>query len=481
MTNVDRRTLIAMLGAAGLLCLAACSPTSTMVGRTRGLPPNIVLIVTDDLGVGEVGCYGQTKIRTPNIDALAARGVRFTDAYSGSPVCAPSRCTLLTGRHTGHAAIRDNRELQPEGQMPLPSTEVTLAVSLRARGYATAAIGKWGLGPPGSVGDPSRHGFDFFFGYMCQRHAHNHCPPYLYRNSERLPLPGNQAKYPAGTDMGAIYAPDLFLEESLRFVREHEDGPFFLLFATPVPHLALQVPEDSLREYRGAFEERAYDGSRGYIPHPEPRAAYAAMVTRMDRDVGQLVEALRSLPGDRDTLIIFTSDNGPTIDVGGADSGFFNSTGGLRGRKMELYEGGIRVPLIAAWTRREVVGVSRTTAAAWDLYPTIARLTGAQPTQELDGVDLSDALLGRPMSPREGPLYWEYPAGKGSQAVRIGPWKGVRRDVRGRPDAPFELYNLELDPAETTDVAASHPEIVERMRAVAASRTPASIPAWNYD
>lgn len=452
-----------------------------MIGQTRGLPPNIVLIITDDLGVGELGCYGQTKIRTPNIDALAARGVRFTDAYSGSPVCAPSRCTLLTGRHTGHAAIRDNRELQPEGQMPLPESEITLASALRARGYATAAIGKWGLGPPGSVGDPSRHGFDFFFGYMCQRHAHNHCPPYIYRNSERLPLPGNLAKYPSGADMGAIYAPDLFIDESLRFVDQNKDGPFFLLFATPVPHLALQVPEDSIREYRGAFEEKPYDGTRGYLAHSEPRAAYAAMVTRMDRDVGRLIDALRALPGDRDTLIIFTSDNGPTIDVGGADSTFFNSTGGLRGRKMDLYEGGIRVPLIAAWTGRSVVGLSHTTAAAWDLYPTISRLAGAQPTQALDGIDLSPVLLGQPLGPREGALYWEYPAGKGSQAVRIGPWKGVRRNIRGRPDAPFELYNLEQDPAETTDVAARHPEIVAEMRAVASRRTPAAIPNWNFD
>lgn len=459
--------------------------------RSNAVLPNLVVIITDDLGYGEVGCYGQKRIRTPNIDALAAQGVLFTDAYSGSPVCAPSRCCLLTGLHTGHSAIRDNKELQPEGQLPLPESSITVAQVLKSRGYATAAIGKWGLGPPGSSGDPGRHGFDSFFGYLCQRHAHNHCPPYIYRNNERIELPGNKAKYESGVigpGIAEVYAPDLFLKEATEFVGAAREGPYFLLFATPVPHLALQVPEASIVEYRGTMEEKPYDGKRGYLAHPEPHAAYAGMVTRMDADVGAILARVReaSTKAGRDTLVIFTSDNGPTIDVGGADSGFFESTAGLRGRKMDLYEGGIRVPFIAAWVRTDGTGdaASRSSEpiASWDVFPTLASIAGAagEVPAGLDGVDLSPLLTGQGEAPSREYLYWEYPSGKGWQAVRMGQWKGVRRNAKGNPDGPIELYDLSSDPGETRDVASQHPEIVERMRAIMASRTASAVAEWNY-
>lgn len=473
-----RRSWPCVLGFAAVLCFVGChTPPRTDVPR---LPPNIVVILTDDCGYGEIGCYGQTRIRTPNIDALAAAGIRFTDAYSASPVCAPSRCSLITGRHSGHAAIRDNKEIQPEGQQPLPESAVTIAQMLKAQGYATAVIGKWGLGPPGSSGDPRKHGFDSFFGYHCQRHAHNHYPPFIYRDNERIPLPGNLAKYPSGDRLGQTYAPDLFIDEALGFVKTHDREPFFLLFATPVPHLALQVPEESIAEYRGKFDDQPYDGKRGYIPHPEPRAAYAAMMTRLDRDVGRLVRALRDLPTDRETLVIFTSDNGPTINVGGADSGFFESTAGLRGRKMDLYEGGIRVPLIAAWTRSEVVGVSNVPVASWDLFPTFAAVSGAQPPPGLDGVDLSGLLRGGSKAPHRESLYWEFPSGKGMQAVRLGEFKAVRRNARGNPDGAVELYHLPTDRNETRDRAADFPEVVARVKGIMRGRSESEVSEWNY-
>lgn len=450
-------------------------------------PPNVLLIVADDLGVGELGCYGQRIIRTPTLNALARDGMRFTAAYAGSCVCAPSRCTLLTGLHTGRAAIRDNRELSPTGQEPLPEESVTLAELLRPRGYATAAIGKWGLGAAGSSGDPARQGFDRFFGYYCQRHAHNHCPTHLFRDGVRVELPGNTATPPNGLVAEGVYAPDLFREEAIGFIRQHADRPFFLLFATTVPHAALQVPEESLGEYRGAFEDPPYvreaGRDRGYLAHPTPRAAYAAMFTRLDRDIGAILAEIDALGLARDTIVVFTSDNGPTFN-GGTDSAFFASSAGRRGLKCELYEGGIRVPLLVRWPGRISAGsLGHDVVAAWDLLPTIAAACGVDratwPTT-LDGVDLGPVLLGMGPLPGRDHLYWEYHAGGGWQAVRIGRWKGVRRKVTGRADAPIELYDLEHDAAEHNDVAAQHPEIVARMEAIMRSRSPSPVAAWNF-
>src|SRR5215510_1239735 len=269
-------------------------------GRTQG-KPNIILILADDLGWGDLGSYGQTKIKTPHLDRLAAEGIRFTQFYSGSPVCAPSRCVLMTGKHGGHAYIRDNREAKPEGQQPIPASEVTIAELLKSRGYATGAFGKWGLGFVGTEGDPNKQGFDLFYGYNCQREAHNFYPDHLWRNEQKVVLEGNNRGL-----TGKHYSHDLIEAEALQFIRDHRARPFFLYVPFTIPHLALQVPEDSLSEYVGKWDDPPYDGSRGYLPHPHPRAAYAAMVTRMDRSVGRILALVKELGLDDNTLVIFT-------------------------------------------------------------------------------------------------------------------------------------------------------------------------------
>ncbi len=422
-------------------------------------PPNVVLVVADDLGYGELGSYGQTKIRTPRIDALAREGLRFTSFYAGAPVCAPSRCALMTGLHTGHAWIRANREVQPEGQEPLPAGAVTVASMLRAAGYGTGAFGKWGLGGPGSSGSPVRQGFDVFFGYLCQRHAHRYYPDYLRRNDERVEIAANR-----GGKRGA-YAHDLVTEEALAFLRAQDGNrPFFLYIPYTIPHVDLDVPDDSLAEYAGAFPETPYDGSKGYRTHSTPRAAYAAMVTRMDRDVGRIVKVLDEKKLAESTLVLFTSDNGPTY-AGGADSEFFESTGGLRGLKGSVYEGGIRVPLVARWKGKIEPGTTTSHVAAfWDVYPTLAEVAGAKAPEGLDGISFAPTLLGRAKEQRAHEhLLWEFHEGGGQQAVRLGDLKGVRQQVSKRPDGPIELYDLAADPAESRDVALEHPEVVARM------------------
>ena len=373
-----RRSTLALLA-------AACLAVACLDGRGSAEPsrlPNIIFVLADDLGYGDLGCYGQKKIQTPHIDRLAAEGIRFTQHYSGNAVCAPSRCCLMTGKHPGHAHIRDNSEVKPEGQRPIPASSVTIAMLLKDRGYATAATGKWGLGAPGSEGDPIRQGFDLFFGYNCQRHAHNYYPTYLWRNNERMALAGNTAGV-----TGKHYSHDLIEAEALRFIDENRSRPFLLYVPFTIPHLALQVPEDSLRQYVGKWDDPPYDGSRGYQPQPHPRAAYAAMITRMDRSVGRILQRVAQWGLDRDTIVFFTSDNGPTHDkVGGSDSDFFASAGPLRGLKGSLYEGGIRVPMIARWPGKIAPG--RTTdlpSAFWDVLPTLCEVSGARPPADKIG------------------------------------------------------------------------------------------------
>lgn len=437
----------------------ACSGASATKRPVR--PPNIVLIVADDLGYGELGCYGQTKIRTPRLDALAAEGLRLTQFYAGAPVCAPSRCVLLTGKHNGHAAVRDNSEVKPEGQMALPAAEITIAETLRDGGYRTGAFGKWGLGAPGSEGAPLAQGFEQFFGYLCQREAHNFYPDHLWRNDERVELVGNSRGL-----TGQQYSHDLIVDEALAFVREHAQEPFFLFVPFTIPHLALQVPEDSLDEYRGLWEDPPYDGKKGYLAHPAPRAAYAAMVTRMDRDVGRIVDLVEQLGLGENTLILFTSDNGPTYDrLGGSDSEFFASAAGLRGLKGSVYEGGLRVPFIARWTGVTPAGsVSEQAVAAWDLFPTFCELARIAPPAGLDGLDVSAVLRGV-APPLERELYWELPSyAGGQQALRSGDWKCVRLGTK-KGGAPLELYHLGRDRAETANVADQHPRVVAELAA----------------
>jgi len=421
--------------------------------------PNIIFILADDLGWRDLGCYGGTKIRTPSIDRLAAEGLRFTQAYAGNAVCAPSRCSLMTGKHPGHAFIRNNSEVKPEGQRPIPADTVTIAKLLKARGYATGAMGKWGLGPPGTDADPTRQGFDLFFGYNCQRHAHNFYPTYLWRNDQRIELEGND-----GGRTGNKYSHDLMEAEALQFIRDHKGDPFFLYLPFTIPHLALQVPDDSLAEYIGKWDDPPYEGGKGYQPHPTPRAAYAAMVTRMDRSVGRIADRVRELGLDERTVIMFSSDNGPApLDVGGSDSKFFESAGSLHGLKGELYEGGIRTPLIARWPGK--IKRSTTTelpTAFWDILPTLCEIAGADAPDDIDGVSLAPTLLGRGEQKRHEFLYWEFAGYGGQQALRLGDWKGIRTGLNKGP-SELELYDLTRDPNEQTNVAANESETVARI------------------
>ena len=455
--------------------------------------PNIVFIIADDLGYGDLGCYGQQKIRTPNLDRLAREGMRFTNHYSGSNVCAPSRCVLLTGKHPGHGYIRENRQAKgySEGQEPVPAGTLQLPLLLKQQGYVLGGFGKWGLGPVGSSGDPLKQGFDRWFGYNCQAVAHNYYPTHLWDNDRQIKLDNPKfaayQKLPAGADprdpqsyaayAGKEYAPDLIGARALDFVRTHKDRPFFLFYATTVPHLALQVPEDSLQEYAGTFPETPYPGGRGYLPHRQPRAAYAAMITRMDRDVGRLLDLLRELQLDEKTIVVFTSDNGPLYDrLGGTDTDFFNSAAGLRGRKGSYYEGGFRVPCLVRWPGRIAAGSTSDRVTGFeDWLPTLLELSGAagKTPPELDGISFAPTLLGSSQEPRPF-LYRESPGYGGQQAVRVGTWKALRRNLNPGPKAPdqqpgaLELYDLATDPGERTNVAAQHPEVVARMQTILA-------------
>lgn len=448
--------------------------------------PNIIVFLADDLGYGELGSYGQKKIKTPHLDQLAADGMRFTQFYSGHAVCAPSRCVLLTGKHTGHSFVRENSEgvaarsaerdrIKKEdgyfAQIPLPAGETTVATYLKKNGYRTACVGKWGLGHPSNEGSPNRHGFDLFYGYISQWQAHYYYPTYLWRNDRKEPLDGNDGK------RGVQYAADLMEKEALDFIRASGDKPFFLYYATPVPHVALQVPPDepSLAQYREAFagQDAPYDGKKGYLATEDPRAIYAAMVTRMDRTMGRMREALAAAGKHENTLILFTSDNGATFN-GGYDREFFEGNKPLRGMKTQLWDGGIRVPMIAVWPGKIAPGkVSNMVAASWDFLPTLGEVAGFKAANGLDGVSLLPTLTGRAGDQRQHEhLYWETLA-SGSQAVRMGPWKGIRTGVKKNANAPLQLFHIETDIAETTDVAAQHPEIVKKILGLMTSaRTP---------
>ncbi|MGE0128201.1 MAG: arylsulfatase [Blastocatellales bacterium] len=468
-----RASIAVCLFTAGALIGSAALIAFSQTAKKPVRQPNIVFILADDLGYGDLGSYGQTKIKTPHLDRLAAEGMRFTQFYAGSPVCAPSRGVLMTGKHGGHAFIRDNREWKPEGQYPIPSSEVTIAELLKARGYATGAFGKWGLGYPGSEGDPNKQGFDHFFGYNCQREAHNYYPDHLWRNQEKVMLEGNDRGL-----TGKHYSHDLIEAEALKFIRDNRDKPFFAYVPFTIPHLALQVPEDSLAEYAGKWDDPPYDGKNGYLPHPAPRAAYAAMVTRMDRSVGRILELIRQLGLDRDTLVIFTSDNGGAFGavtkefdflpgrMGGTDYVFFGSTGNSRAFKGSVYEGGIRTPFIARWPGRVKAGsVSHLPAVFYDVMPTLAEIAGAQAPKWADGVSLLPSLTGKGKQRKHEFLFWDFNGYGGQQAVRLGDWKGVLRNLR-RGNTKIELYNLATDAGEQHDLAAKHPGIVRRVAAI---------------
>ena len=409
--------------------------------------PNIIFILADDLGYGDLGCYGQKLIDTSNIDRLAAEGMRFTDAYAGATVCAPSRSCLMTGQHTGHTRVRNNRS-PTMGRVSLWPSDVTVAEVLRSAGYRTSMIGKWGIGEAGSTGVPTQQGFDEWFGYLNQGHAHNYYPEHLWKNDTEVFLSGNRG------GMRQQYSHDLFADAAIEFLDNHSDGPFFLYLPLTIPHA-----NNELGRSTGDGMEVPDYGPYAENNWPTPEKGFAAMVTRMDRDIGRIMAKLKELGIDDNTIVFFSSDNGPHRE-GGHDPEFFGSRGGLRGIKRDLYEGGIRVPTIARWPGKIKAGtVSDHPWAFWDFLPTAAELAGAQAPANVDGISIVPTLLGKDQ-PGPDYLYWEFIRGKNfHQAVRRGSWKAVRH----RLDQPVELYNLDVDLAEERDVAADHPDVVKQM------------------
>lgn len=388
--------------------------------------PNVIFILADDLGYGDLGCFGQKLIQTPNIDQLAKEGTRFTQAYAGATVCAPSRCSLMTGMHNGHAAIRGNREVKPEGQQPMPADTFTVAHLMKRAGYTTGLVGKWGLGHPGSTSTTDKMGFDYFFGYNCQREAHEYYPDHLWRNNDRVELDGKQ------------YSHDLMASEALDFVRRNKDRPFFLEIAFTIPHMKLQVPD------LAPYDKETW---------PDDLKKLAAMVTRMDGDVGRLMALLKELKLDDNTLVFFASDNGAAYS-----DKLFKHSGPFRGNKRDMYEGGIRTPAIARWPGHiQPNSVSDQVWTFYDFLPTMAALTGQQPPTGIDGISILPALVeGKQIE--HPPLYFEFHERGFDQAARIGDWKAVRN---GRT-SPIELYDLANDVAEEHDVATDHPDVVKQ-------------------
>jgi arylsulfatase A-like enzyme len=449
--------------------LTLCALASTVLAADR--LPNIVYIMADDLGYAELGCYGQEKIETPHIDRLAKEGIRFTQHYTSAPVCAPARCSLMTGKHGGHAIVRNNFAQHPPaypfgdrfgGQYPLPTGTVTIGSMLKNAGYATGAFGKWGLGQIGTTGDPLKQGFDRFFGYNCQGHAHNLYPRYLVDNDKQRWLRGNTRGL-----TGKHFGPQAIADEMLQFVRQNKTRPFFLYYPTVIPHLALQVPEEDLAHYKGRWPETPYAG-RAYLPNPTPRATYAAMITFMDRQVGRLMAELKQLGIDDNTIVFFTSDNGTTHLGDEVDFKFFKSVGPLKGLKGSVDEGGIREPLIVRWPGHiQPDTVSDLVSAHYDTMATLADIAQTKPPANTDGMSYLPTLLGHEDQQKEHDyLFWDFAGYGGQLAVRLGHWKGVKRNLRKNPDAPLELYDLQADIGEQHNVVDQHPEIAEKINQI---------------
>lgn len=456
----------------GAVIAAGSALVSCGQGEKAHPAPNVVFILADDLGWGDLSCYGQKLFETPNIDALAGNGLRFTQCYSGTTVSAPSRSCLVTGTHSGHTYIRGNRKVPPEGQFPLPEDSQTIFHDFQDAGYRTGAFGKWGLGPIGSTGDPSVQGVDKFFGYNCQTLAHSYYPDHLWDNDEKVVLADNVDEIPYGE---GTYSADLIHEKALEFLEESvKDGkPFFMWYPTTIPHAELIVPEDSIiQKFRGRYPETPYKGEDlghprfrvgGYCSQEYPHATFAAMVTRLDVYVGQIVEKLKELGVYDNTIIVFASDNGPHLE-GGADPDFFDSNGPWRGYKRDLYEGGIRVPMIVQWPGHVAAGQeSDLMCSFWDMMPTFRNVLGKE-YSGMDGISLLPLLEGRSGQKEHENLYFEF-AERSSQASRKGPWKLVRLDIEG-PGDHYELYNLDTDPGETVDLAAENPEKVEELKEI---------------
>ncbi|WP_420933483.1 arylsulfatase [Alteromonas sp. A081] len=518
LNNIKKILLSCVITTACVTAVTSCALTristesasakERQVAQANSAKPNIIYIIVDDLGIGDIEPYGQEKIRTPHLQKMAEQGLTFTQHYAGNPVCAPSRAAVMTGLHSGHNQIRGNYELgdfsdeREYGQLPLKPGTTTLATVMKQAGYQTALIGKWGLGGPGSYGTPNKQGFDYFFGYLDQKQAHNHYPTHLWKNEEWFSLNNKwldaHAALPKGADpydpesykafLREDFAQERLTQDALRYIKENKDKPFFLYLAYAGPHAALQAPEDLIDEY--SFEETPYGVNSKYLAQRRPRAARAAMITHIDKGVGQVKALLKELNLDENTLIIFTSDNGPSAE-GGADMEFFDSNGKFRGYKRDLYEGGIRMPTLAYWPGKVAAGQkTEHVSAFWDLLPTLADLTNVKLKTKTDGISFLPTLLNQDGQKQHDSLYWEFHRANGfhSQAVRIkddvnGDWKAVRHYKKGqRLNPPIELYNLKTDPAETTNVASKYPEIVNKAtELMKTSRTPSFMDAWNFD
>ncbi|MCG8389811.1 MAG: arylsulfatase [Cytophagales bacterium] len=428
----------------------------------RSSRPNIILILADDLGYGDLGCYGQQRIQTPNIDRMAREGMRFTQHYAGSAVCAPSRSVLMTGLHTGHTPVRSNGA----DKNVLPDSVVTIAEMLQEQGYVTAMIGKWGLGEVGTPGEPLNQGFDQYYGYLNQIRAHNYYPSYLIRNGEKEML-RNEAVYMDTSHwsrgLGSYstekvdYTHDLFTQEALAFIEKDRDPPFFLYLPYTIPHNNGEAPKGEQWEVpdHGSYTDSAWT---------REQRSYAAMISRMDHDIGRIIEKLRASNMDKKTLVLFTSDNGPVLHTVGEH---FKSSGKLKGGKRDLYEGGIRVPFIAYWPGQVPAGtVSNFISAFWDIFPTLGELAGLQDLTGHNGISLVPTLLEQKSQQPRDYLYWEFAAQGGKIAIRKGDWKAVKNDYVYAPSAPFELYNLSQDPGEETDLAAQYPGLLREMEAI---------------
>jgi arylsulfatase len=483
------------------LILILCSLTlfGCNTKKKEKSPPNIIYFLADDLGYGEVGVYGQTKIKTPNIDALAKNGMMFTQHYSGAPVCAPARYVFLTGKHTGHAFIRGNDEWNErgdvwnyekvfldsslEGQRPIPKNTVTLGDQLKKAGYKTSILGKWGLGAPETDGIPNLQGFDFFYGYNCQRQAHNLYPAHLWENSEKILL-DNELIAP-NTKLDSLadaysdqsyskfnqneYAPKKIQQKALSFIEENKDNPFFMYYASPLPHLPLQAPKDYVDRYREIFgEEEPYTGDDSYFPNRYPKATYAAMISYLDDQLGEIIALLKEKGIYENTVIIFSSDNGPTY-LGGVDFNYFESSkpfsNGYGRTKGFVYEGGIRIPLIASWPNHIKPNTkSNHISAFYDLMPTICDIAGIESPDSIDGISFKSTLLDQKQKQHDF-LYWEFPSYNGQQAVRLGKWKGIRKNIFDG-NLEIELYNLEIDLKEQVDVSSQYPKIVKKIKTI---------------
>jgi arylsulfatase A-like enzyme len=495
--NQKRINTLKLLGISALLM--QCKNGENEPSKINRLKPNIIYILADDLGYGDLGIYGQTKIETPNIDRLAASGMLFTQHYSGSPVSAPSRCVLLTGKHTGHSQVRGNDEWAErgdvwnyramiadstlEGQRPLETGSITIAKLLQSSGYKTGMIGKWGLGAPHTESIPTKMGFDYFFGINCQRMAHTYYPVFLYENERRYNLDNDTVAPHTLLDKNADlmnpssysayflkeYAPDIMFTKLTEFVNSNKYNPFFLYWATPIPHAALQAPRKWIDYYVEKFgDEKPYRGDNSYFPLRYPHASYAAMISYLDDQVGNLVHQLKQLGIYENTLIILTSDNGPTYN-GGTDSPWFKSGGPFRCDqgfgKGYVNEGGIRVPMIASWPSRIKSGtVSDHFSAFWDVLPTLCEIAGARQPHDIDGISFLPELTGKKQKQHKY-LYWEFPESGGQQAVITGNFKAIRKEMHNGNNR-FELFDLSTDKEETSDIAASHPEVVKKVEEI---------------